>query len=113
MIQNIIIALAIVSLVANSHTYCARQVGCFRYDCQDYTKDAILLLRHEGYEAYPAVGIQTGIGPHVWVLVKINGTTYHIEPQTASVVVPSIRGCIDCDRGPYEFSHIGVARGLV
>jgi len=109
---SILNAIAIVSIIASSHTPCVHQVGCFRYNCQDYTRDAMLLLRQNGYDAWAAYGIKTGIGLHNWIGVTIDGTTYHIEPQTGSLVYPSRRGSLTGDIGPYEFSRRGVVRGV-
>jgi hypothetical protein len=81
-------AMLIILHVATTHEPCFHQLGCFRYNCADYTRDAVLLLRSAGYEAYPMCGLipSKSFSYHAWVGINLEGKEYSIDPQTGRFV---------------------------
>jgi len=109
MIETILALIAIVS----QNEYCMYS-DCgesLRYNCQDFTRDAVLILRANGYDAYPAFGYLNHKA-HSWVVIYIGGNQIHIEPAENMVIYPTTMEDYD-SYNPYFFRRTGVARGLV
>ncbi len=53
--------------------------------CEQYSAALVLLLEHMGFEALYVTGltnsVQGGMVDHAWVMVKVDGQWYHIDPQ--------------------------------
>lgn len=75
-------------------------VGGIRYNCADFTKDAVLALRQNNFTAYPLcngthawVGVDLSPNPKTdWVWAYDNPNLIQIEPQTLKVVEDYIDG---------------------
>jgi len=66
-------------------------VGGVRYNCGDFTKNALLALRSNGYnETTSSALCNEGLKPgnwHYWINVTLsNGTALEIEPQNLNII---------------------------
>ena len=108
--MNIIFALLLL-LPVMAQPACMHEVGCERFNCQDYTEMGITVLRFHDFNAYPMCGWYAH-SQHVWIGVEIDGEVYHVEPQGAELVFPST---VD-DYAPTSYTYFGghpcVARGM-
>lgn len=116
--MNITLTLMLVLSIANSHIYCMYGTcppGVMRYNCADFTRDAVLAVRAAGCGTgimgdnsscivYPILGWHGHIY-HAWLGLEINGTLYNIEPIEGSLVYP--------DSVVYRRGRRGVVRGIV
>jgi len=54
--------------------------------CRDYSTLCVSMLRARGYTAYVAIGAVNSSGEpenHAWVIIDLNGTLAHLEPQSS------------------------------
>lgn len=66
-------------------------VGGVRYNCADFTKDALLALRSNGYNETTAYALCNGDlkegNWHYWIGITLqNGTMIEIEPQNGQII---------------------------
>lgn len=59
--------------------------------CEDYSAALIVLLEHMGFEALYVPGLTFSVHntlvDHAWVMVNVEGTWYHIDPQLEDNVI--------------------------
>lgn len=101
--MNLTFALFLIGLISQNQ-YCYLQQGCFRYNCADFTHDAIFMLRFDGFTAYPMCGWMDH-KYHAWIGLELDGNFYNIEPQIAEIIYPN--------GDNYKFGRRCVVRGLV
>ncbi len=108
--MNITFALALL-LPLTTQPACITQVGCFRYNCGDYTAVGITILRWHNFTAYAMCGWYAH-SQHNWLGIEIDNKTYHVEPQGAEIIHPS---SVE-DYAPTSYTYFGghpcVARGI-
>lgn len=89
--------------------------------CDGFSSALQFLLQHVGIQAYRLTGVAAsscGGGPHSWVLARIDGNYYHIDPTWAGVSFNELRlssgkACVNydylclCDRD-IEVTHHAV-----
>jgi hypothetical protein len=79
-------------------------IGVLRYNCADFTRDTVLLLRENNVTTYPMCGWYQH-KYHAWVGVEFNNSFYNIEPQSSQIVYPDeleyVRGRRCITRGIY------------
>lgn len=101
--MNITVVLMLVSLIANNHTWCMYGTctdGSLRYNCMDFSHDAVLLLRENNITSYAMCGWYNH-GFHYWIAVDLtlnpktdwfwayeNPNLIQIEPQSAQIIYP-------------------------
>lgn len=105
--MNITFAIGLL-LVLQSQQHCQTQVGCFRYNCADFTADGVSILRANGFPAVPACGF-TAHNYHTWIKIG----DYHIEPQGAVLIHPSTINDYAPSSSVYFFTRTCVVRGIV
>ena len=106
--MNIALILLIVANVSTTHKWCMYgecPSGVLRYNCEDFTHDAVLLLRKNNVTSFPLCGSYAYGEEHAWVGVEYNHTLYNIEPQTDRIVYPNSTN--------YMRGHVCAVRGLV
>ncbi len=62
-------------------------------ECREFSTLAVSMLLARGYSAYVVIGNATDVNGgsigHAWILVELNGTFYHFEPQRSWANQPS------------------------
>lgn len=80
--MNLTLALMIITLVANSHTYSAN------FNCEDFTREAVNNLKTNDFDAFFIWGVMKADNwlKHFWVGIQENNTIWEFEPQTGELL---------------------------
>jgi len=105
------IILEIVRNATEGKRWTMYEVGYERYNCADFTADSVLALREKNYTAYPVCG-WLNHNYHSWLVVEINDSLVHIEPQVPMIIYPSTVDNYD-PSNPYLYGRRCIVRGVV